>query len=309
MFLFQEEIKVTEDTTTKEGIIATISDKLLYWWDAFVVKLPNLAVAIIIIILSFILARVFSNLIIKVLRKQMQNRSVRRIISKISYALIVIIGFFLALGILDLDKALTSVLAGAGVVALAIGLALQGTLSNTFSGVMLSFLPRIRIGDFVETNEHAGFVEEISMRNLVLRQPDNKYVIMPNNKFIEEPFINYSLAPRGRVSVYSRVAYGTDLHAVKEKVLDVISKKFPPQIGEKTEFYYTEFGESSINFMTRFWIDYIKKSQMYTAQDAAILLISDLFEREGIEIPMPYRSVVLKKAVGKNDNNNREAKK
>ena len=282
-----------EDITTSKGIVATLTDTLLGWSEAFIVKLPNIAVAILVIILSFILARVFKNVLLRILRKHMENRSMRRILAKMLYACIVLIGFFLALGILNLDKALTSILAGAGVVALAIGLALQGTLSNTFSGVMLSFLPRIRIGDFVETNEHAGFVHEISLRNLVLRQPDNKYVIMPNSKFIEEPFVNYSLDTRGRVSVYCGIAYGSDLHAVKKLVLEQIEAAFPPIQGERIEFYYTEFADSSINFMVRFWIDYTKKSQMYTAQDKAILLINDLFNKHGIEIPFPIRTLKM----------------
>tara|TARA_A100000171_G_scaffold52985_1_gene75006 strand:+ start:1675 stop:2586 length:912 start_codon:yes stop_codon:yes gene_type:complete len=290
MLLVQE---TKEDTTTSEGIVATLSDTLLGWWDAFIIKLPNIGVAILVIILFFILARVIKNILLRILRKHMANRSVRRIIAKMVYATILLIGFFLTLGILDLDKALTSILAGAGVVALAIGLALQGTLSNTFSGVMLSFLPRIRIGDFVETNEHSGFVHEISLRNLVLRQPDNKYVIMPNSKFIEEPFVNYSLEPRGRISVTCGIAYGSDLRGVKKMVLELIKANFPPQEEERIEFYYTEFGDSSINFMIRFWIDYVKKSQMYTAQDEAILLINDLFNKNNIEIPFPIRTLMM----------------
>ncbi|MAZ73675.1 MAG: mechanosensitive ion channel protein MscS [Flavobacteriaceae bacterium] len=290
MLIFQ---KTKEDTTTSEGIVATLSDTLLGWWDAFIVKLPNIGVAILVIILFFILARFFKNIVLRILRKHMANRSMRRIIAKMVYAAIILIGFFLTLGILDLDKALTSILAGAGVVALAIGLALQGTLSNTFSGVMLSFLPRIRIGDFVETSDHAGFVHEISLRNLVLRQPDNKYVIMPNSKFIEEPFVNYSLAARGRISVSCGIAYGSDLRAVKKMVLETIEAHFPQQDSERIEFYYTEFGDSSINFIVRFWIDYVKKSQMYTAQDEAILLINDLFNKHNIEIPFPIRTIMM----------------
>ena len=226
----------------------------------------------------------------------MQNQSIRRIITKIVYAVVLLLGFFLALGVLELDKALTSILAGAGVVALAIGLALQSTLSNTFSGIMLSFLPRIKIGDYIETDSHGGFVHEISLRNLVLRRPDNHYVIMPNSKFIEEPFVNYSLEKRGRVAVSCGVAYGTDLQHVKKIVIDAITEAFPPGSGERIEFYFTEFGDSSINFMTRFWIDYVKKSQMYAAQDKAILLINDLFTTHDINIPFPIRTLDLPKS-------------
>ncbi len=278
------------------GTFTKLTLKLEGWWDAIILKLPNIAIAILVMVLSYFVARGISNLLRRILRKQMQDQSMRRIISKIVYGIILLFGFFLALGVLELDKALTSILAGAGVVALAIGLALQSTLSNTFSGIMLSFLPRIKIGDYVETSEHGGFVHEISLRNLVLRRPDNHYVIMPNSKFIEEPFVNYSLVKRGRITVSCGVAYGSNLHKVKELVTKAITDNFPLEHGERIEFYFTEFGDSSINFMTRFWIDCVKKSQMYAAQDKAILLINDLFAQEDINIPFPIRTLDIPQA-------------
>jgi small conductance mechanosensitive channel len=160
---------------------------------------------------------------------------------------------------------------------------------------MLSFLPRIKIGDYIETDEHGGFVHEISLRNLVLRRPDNHYVIMPNSKFIEEPFVNFSLQNRGRVTVNCGVAYGSKLHEVKKLVTDAITEAFPTQPGESIQFYFINFNDSSIDFMVRFWIDFVKKSQMYEAQDKAILLINDLFEANEIQIPFPIRTLDFNK--------------
>lgn len=266
-------------------------DKLNGWWEAILLKLPNVAIAIVVLICSFLLARFLGNLLLKILRQRMQNQSVRRLLAKALKIIIVLGGFFIALGVLNLDKALTSILAGAGVVALAIGLALQSTLSNTFSGVMLSFLPRLQIGDYVETNDHGGYIHEISMRNLVLKRPDGQFVVMPNSKFIEEPFINYSLIDRGRITVSCGVAYGTELHSVKKMVMEKVKEAFPQKDNEKIEFYYTKFNDSSIDFILRFWIDFVKKGQMYAAQDKAILLINDLFNENNIEIPFPIRTL------------------
>ncbi|SCY06370.1 small conductance mechanosensitive channel [Nonlabens sp. Hel1_33_55] len=265
--------------------------KLEGWWDAIILRLPNLAVAILVMVIFYFIARAVSSVMRKIFRKYYTNQSVRRIITKVIFAIILFIGFFIALGVMDLDKALTSLLAGAGVVALAIGLALQGTLSNTFSGIMLSFLPKIKIGDYIETDSHGGFVHEISLRNLVLRRPDNHFVIMPNSKFIEEPFVNFSLAPRSRITVKCGIAYGTNLRKVEELVRQAIGDHFEQRPGERIEFYYLEFADSSINFMTRFWTDFIKKSQMYQAQHEAILLINDIFAENDINIPFPIRTL------------------
>jgi len=266
-------------------------EKLAGWWEAIVLHLPNLIIALLILILSFFTARLLSSLLRKILRRHLSNQSVRRIITKLVYGILLMAGFFIALDVLNLDKALTSLLAGAGVVALAIGLALQGTLSNTFSGIMLSFLPHIRIGDYIESEKHAGFVHEISLRNLVLRRPDNHFVIMPNSKFIEEPFVNFSLVTRARITVKSRVGYESDLRNVEALITKAIAERFEQQEGERIEFYFTEFGDSAIHFIVRLWIDYVKKSQMYAGQHEAVILIKETLDKNGITIPFPITSI------------------
>ncbi|HEA31396.1 MAG TPA: mechanosensitive ion channel [Leeuwenhoekiella sp.] len=277
------------------GALQILTEKLHHWWDAIILRLPNMLIAILILVIFFFLAKILSSLLRKILRKHLKNQSVRRIITKLVYGTLLIAGFFIALDVLDLDKALTSLLAGAGVAALAIGLALQGTLSNTFSGIMLSFLPRIRIGDYIETESHAGFVHEISLRNLVLRRPDNHFVIMPNSKFIEEPFINFSLVTRARITVKCRVGYESNLRNVEALIKKAIAEKFEQQEGERIKFYFTEFGDSAIYFMTRFWIDYVRKSQMYAAQHEALILVMETLQHNRISIPYPISNVHLSK--------------
>lgn len=270
-----------------------IYNKLQDWLNAIILKLPNFLLALSVIIIFYYLARVISNFILNLMKKRMDNISVRRIIKKMVFAVIFLIGFFIALGILELDKALTSILAGAGVVALALGLALQSTLNNVFSGVLLSFLPRIRVNDYIETANFKGFVEEISLRNFVLRQPDNHIVVMPNSTIIDEPFTNYSLTDRGRISVYCGVGYSSKLREVKDLVVKLIEENFPQKDDEKVEFHWLEFGDSSINFMTRFHIDYTKPGQFYASQSEAIMLIKEEFDKNDINIPFPIRTLMM----------------
>ena len=212
-------------------------------------------------------------------------------ISKIVYVSIILLGFFIALGVLNLNKVLTSILAGAGVVGLAVGLALQGTLSNTFGGVVLSFMPNIRINDFIETSDTSGFVSEISLRNIVLKKPDNNFVIIPNSKFIENRFTNYSLSDRSRITVGCGVGYESDLQQVENIVTNIISDNFKQNKGEKVEFYFTEFGDSSINFITRFSVNMISSKEELESKHKAIKLIKSEFNKKGINIPFPIRTL------------------
>lgn len=280
-----------EDRFSLENTISKLWDKLDGWLDAIILKLPNFVLAFIVIVVFYFIAKGVRNVLQKILLSRIGQKSIQDIVAKIVFVLVFLIGFFIALGVLDLNKVLTSVLAGAGVVGLAIGLALQGTLSNTFGGIILSFMPNIRINDFIETNDASGFVSEISLRNIVLRRTDNNYVIIPNTKFIENSFTNYSLSNRSRIAVSCGIGYESNLQNVEDLVLRVISENFNQQKGEKVEFFFTEFGDSSINFITRFWVDLVSTKQEYESKHKAIKLIKAHFDKEGINIPFPIRTL------------------
>lgn len=271
--------------------ISNLVDKLIGWLDAIILKLPNLAVAILVMVIFYFIAKGLKRLSYRVLFKKISQESIKQILAKIVYGVTLLIGFFIALGVLQLDKVLTSVLAGAGVVGLAIGLALQGTLSNTFSGLMLSFLPKVRIGDFIKTQDISGYVDEINLRNVTLRQTDNEYVVIPNSIFIENPFTNYSWSHRSRIDVSCGVGYESDLQKVEDLVVKIISEAFEQKNQEEVEFFFTEFGDSSINFVTRFWIDSTKPKPKLAAKHKAIKLIKKNFNEANINIPFPIRTL------------------
>lgn len=266
-------------------------DKLQGWGEAFILKLPNFIVAVLVFILFWILAKYVSKFIRRIMMRSVTQQSIKVMAGKTAFAVTVLIGFGLALGIMDLDKVLTSVLAGAGVVGLAIGLALQGTLSNTFSGVLLSFLPELQLGDWVETNNFAGFVEDINLRSVILKEADNNYVVIPNSKIVDSPFKNYSRTKRSRVTIKCGVGYESDLENVQKLTIKTLSELFVQAESETIEFYYQEFGDSSINFVVRFWADVSKQKDILLSQSKAIIAIKKAFDSNDINIPFPIRTL------------------
>ncbi|MDR5590599.1 mechanosensitive ion channel family protein [Christiangramia sp. SM2212] len=271
--------------------IKGIWDKLGGWLDSLILNLPNFLLAVIVFVLFIFIAKYVGRLFERITRKQIKQDSIRLMVVKVIKAIVILIGFFIALGLLNLDKVLTSVLAGAGVVGLAIGLALQGTLNNTFSGLILSFLPELQIGDWVETNGYAGAVTEINLRNIVIKQSDNNYVVIPNSKIVEEPFKNFTRTSRSRVFVDCGVGYESDLEMVRDLTTEVIKDKFPQRGNEEVEFMYNGFGDSSINFVVRFWIDATKNRDLLVAQHEAIISIKKAFDAKGVNIPFPIRTI------------------
>ncbi len=266
--------------------------KLLDWMNAIIEGLPNLVIAILILIIAYILAKYSHKLAFKITSKRVKQVSIINMISKLTYLMVIMIGIFLALGVLDLSKTLTSLITGAGVLGLVIGLALQGTLSNTISGIVISFRDKIQIGNWVETNDFAGEIMDINLKNFTLKETDNNIVIIPNKTILETPMKNFSLTPYMRVTVECGVSYDSDLEFVEKLTKDTLNNTFKKIDDTKpVEFYYTEFGDSSINFICRFWIDATRNIHKLQATNKAIIAIKKAFDTEGIIIPFPIRTL------------------
>lgn len=268
-----------------------IMDKLYGWGEAIIIATPNFLLAIIIFIAFWYAGKYSSHFIKKVLLKKVGQESIRAILAKTAFIVTVLIGFFTALAILDLDKVLTSVLAGAGVVGLAIGLALQGTLHNTFSGFILSFLPNIQIGDWIVTNNHEGKVIDINLRSVIIMEADNNAVVIPNSKIIDSPFKNFSGTQRSRITISCGVGYESDLEVVKKVTTAAIEALFKQNHNEEIEFFYTEFGDSSINYVIRFWTAVKDRKGILDAQSRGIMAIKAAYNSYNINIPFPIRTL------------------
>ncbi|WGH75139.1 mechanosensitive ion channel family protein [Tenacibaculum tangerinum] len=271
-----------------------VSDKLSGWLDTLVINLPNIFVAIIVFIVFYWLANTTNNLLNKLLKKRIKQSSVRNLISRMVSLLVVFMGLILALSVLNLDDALNTVLAGAGIAGVAVSLAIQGTLSNTLSGFYLAVNDVIEVGNWVVTNGYSGEIIEISLRNTKLKESDNNIVVIPNKLIVEKPFKNYGLTKRIRTTINCGVAYDSDLEKVKKVAIQAINEVFPPESGEEIELYYQEFGASSIDFMLRFWVDATRNLTAIQVKSEAIMAIKKAFEENNIEIPFPIRTLINK---------------
>lgn len=269
-----------------------ISGKLIGWLNTFVKNLPNLVIAIIVLIVFYFIAKYVSRLIGKLISKKVKQDSLVNIITKISSITIIAVGLFLALGVMNLSKTLETLIGAAGVSGLVIGLALQGTLSNTFAGIVLSFRKSIELGNWVETNGFSGEVVEISLKNFVVKEADNNMVLIPNKSILENPVKNYSLTTKMRIFLECGVGYESDLDEVealtKQTVADTFDQINSP---DEVEFYYTEYGGSSINYLCRFWIESENALEKMKAKSKAIIEIKKAYDKKNINIPFPIRTL------------------
>ncbi|WP_281846468.1 mechanosensitive ion channel family protein [Olleya namhaensis] len=266
--------------------------KLEAWFNAIVSNIPNLILAIVVLIAAYFIAKYVKKYVTKFVAKKVQQNSITNMIGTLSSVVVVLAGLFLALGILNLSKTLTSLLAGAGVAGLAIGLALQGTLSNTFAGIVLSFRKKIQIGHWVETNGYSGEVIDINLKDFTIKEADNNMVIIPNKMILDNPMKNYTLTTKMRVFLECGVGYESDLDYVQQLTKETICNTFDQiEKPEDVEFYYTEYGGSSINYLCRFWIDADNALEKMRSKSKAIIEIKKAYDKENINIPFPIRTL------------------
>ncbi len=171
---------------------------------------------------------------------------------------------------------------------LAVGFALQGTLSNFAAGIMLIVFRPFKVNDFVEAGGITGVVEEIQIFTTKLRSPDNKTIIVPNGQMMSGEIINYSANETRRVDLVIGVGYNDDLKKVKSVLRELMSADSRVLSDPEPTIGLLELGDNSVNFAVRPWVktdDYW--SLFFDLQEAVKLRYDD----EGISIPYPQRDL------------------
>ena len=266
-------------------------NKLQGWWEALVLMVPNLVVAILVFVIFLFLAKGSAKLVDKISGKVTEKSTLNDLLSRTVSLLVIGVGLFLTLGILKLDKTVTSLLAGAGILGLALSFAFQDTAANFMAGIFLIIRKPVNVGDIIQSNTHMGRVVEMNLRNTVLKSFQGQFIYVPNKDVYQNAVINYSLLGIRRVDIEIGVSYGDDLEKAKEITLNAVKALEFVNKNNDISLYYKEFGSSSINFVLMFWIDYTEESNFFSARSEAIMSVKKAFDKNGITIPFPIRTL------------------
>jgi small conductance mechanosensitive channel len=265
--------------------------KLDSWVDLLISMLPNIAVSILLLIFFVVLAKTGTRIFKKVFSRASHNKTVEDLFSSIIYYSILGIGIFIILGILQLDKAVTSLLAGVGVIGLALGFAFQDITANFISGIILAFRKPFRMGDVVVVKDIMGVVHRTTLRVTVIRTFQGQDVYIPNKDVLQNPIYNYSVLGKRRIDLAVGISYGEDLEKVESLVRQIVGNMEGVIDKDNLIFDYYEFGDSSINFNIRFWIDFPGQPGFLALRNQAIIEIKKAFDQHDITIPFPIRTL------------------
>ena len=268
-----------------------IAGKIESWIDTFITMLPNFVVAVMALLLFYILSRIVISIFSKTLFKISHNIAVNKLIASLTRITIMTVGLFVALGILDLEKTVTSLLAGVGIMGLAIGFAFKDTIANFLSGLYITLKSTVNVGEIIEFGDHYGTVKSIGLRAIKMVTFQGQEVVIPNRLIFEDVYKHFTIYQERRIDLNVGVSYGEDLQKVEDVTLEAVRKIDYLKKGKPVDLYYREFGDSSINFIIRYWVDFTKQTDYLQALHDGIKNIKKAYDENDITIPFPIRTL------------------
>ncbi|AMG03611.1 small-conductance mechanosensitive channel MscS [Vibrio mimicus] len=250
----------------------------------------NIISAILILFVGNLIVKAVAGSVANVLKKKEMDKAVVEFIHGLVRYTLFIIVLIAALSRIGVQTA--SVVAVIGAAGLAVGLALQGSLSNFAAGVLIVAFRPFKSGDYVEIGGVAGSVDAIQIFQTVLKSPDNKMVVVPNSAVIGSAITNYSRHETRRVDMVIGVSYKSDLQKTKRVLRETLEKD--PRILKDPDMTIgvLTLADSSINFVVRPWC---KTSDYWAVYFDSMQAIKEALDANGIEIPFPQMDVHLNK--------------
>jgi small conductance mechanosensitive channel len=245
--------------------------------------------AILIFIVGRWLAKIISKLIGKAMIKAKVEATLVSFIQNLSYVAMLIFVVIAVLAKLGIQTA--SFIAVLGAAGLAVGLALQGSLANFASGVLMLIFKPFKVGDFIEAAGSKGIVQEIQIFNTIINTPDNIRVIIPNAQITGGNIKNYTVNGTRRVDLVVGVSYEDDLKKANQVITDVL--KADSRVLDDPPFTVavSELADSSVNFVVRPWVNAVDYWDAYFDITEEIKLSLD---KNGVSIPFPQRDLHIK---------------
>ncbi|MDB2386541.1 mechanosensitive ion channel [Shewanella sp.] len=245
--------------------------------------------AIIIFFVGKFLSGVVKNITTKLLVKRKADETVVSFVANIAWSLVFVFTIVATLGQVGVQTA--SLVAVIGAAGLAVGLALQGSLSNFAAGVLMVVLRPCRIGDYVEAAGIAGKVSEITIFSTKLLTPDNKLITAPNSAMMNGTIINYSAMKTRRLDLVIGVSYESNLAETKKVLTSILDNSQYVLDSPSYTVGVSQLADSSINFVVRPWV---KGTDYWPAHYELLEQIKTALDEAGIVIPYPQMDLHVK---------------
>lgn len=272
--------------------IKLIIEKIEHWATTLIKMVPNLLVASIALIIGIYIAKRIRRFADNKFRRFFPTKTLADLSISIIYVFLLGAVGFIVLRILNLDKTITTALAGAGIAGVALAFAFQDIAANFISGIFMSLRRPFYVGDAIRVKEFEGFVKEMKIRDTTIQTYQGQLVTIPNKDVFQNALINYTRLGKRRADVTGGVSKNADLRKVQEVALEAL-KHVPNAIVEDTTFFYEHIGEETIDFKIRIWVKSGDRVPYLNFMSEVIIHLSEAFKENDIKLPDPVRVIQM----------------
>lgn len=260
-----------------------VHKKVYGWWLHGYKLMPNLLFAIIVWLLFIIIAKFFEKIIFKIAYHISKSKSIAGLFSSMANLIIIVIGIYIGLNILNLDKIAISMLAGAGIVGLTLAFAFQDLTANFISGVFMDLNRPFEIGDTIGSGNIIGEVEETGLRSTSIRTLEGLNILVPNKNIFQNPITNYRKSIERKITINFSYPIKSSTKELEDEIIDAVKNIENLDKKRKIELYYTDFDQSNLKVSVLFWIKSAGELDSMKAKHHAIVAILKVLKDHQIE--------------------------
>ncbi len=256
----------------------------------FVRMLPQLVIALLVVVITWGLAKAARRLLDRVLRRADMRRTLINLFETLLGVLVWTIGLLIAATIIFPGVTPANLLALLGLGSVAIGFAFKDIFENFLAGVLIMLRKKVNIGDVIECEAVEGRVEQITLRDTYLRHLSNELVLVPNAYLFKNPLKILTDEPLRRHEVEVGIAYDADLDRAAEVIASAVKGIEVVEKNRPVEVFARELGDNSINLLVRWWAG-STPVQAHASRDKVVRAIKSALDEAGVEIPFPQRTL------------------
>jgi len=279
--------------------MATFLERVSAMWHSTLIRVGDEAFTIgqiVLVVLLLIVGYVVSKIIERLIERRMNKADARvtavYAVKRIAFYTVIVIVVITVLSLLNVP--LTAFAFVSGAVAIGVGFGAQNIINNFISGWILLTEQPVRIGDFIEIDDHMGVVEYIGNRSTRIRRVDGVHLLIPNSQMLERVVVNWTLVDKQiRTVVHVGVAYGSPLRAVEQHILTALNEHEAVNRNPEPSVALEDFGDNAIVFRAQVWCDVGGERELRKIRSDIRFRIAELFDQDNIVIAFPQRDVHL----------------
>ncbi|MBC7246859.1 MAG: mechanosensitive ion channel family protein [Actinobacteria bacterium] len=266
-----------------------VVDAFRRFWEGFIDRLPSLAVGVVVLAFFYLLARAGRFLVGRSVARLKVSGHAAQVVSRLVFIAVMTLGFLVALGVMGVNPG--ALVASMGLVSVGLGFALKDVIENFLAGITIILQRPFIIGDTVRFGDVEGVVEDVRVRDTVIRMFDGRKVFVPNRSLFSGVVINATVNRRRRLDFQVGVSFDADPERAARSAAEALGD-VEGALAEPAPLVVVEgMGESAINLRVYFWID-PERTSLLEARSRAVAAVKRRLEEEGVRIPYPIVTVL-----------------